>query len=125
MSPSLALLADAEESSEQLLLLRNVGHTGWSQTSIIFGSLMAVAVLAFGFVYLFRKKLLRRHRHHHHRHITAPDSATNSRTTEQSAKKKKKWRRSGHPRRQLNPTLAQTRGLPPLRGENTPPPPAP
>lgn len=108
----------AEEGADQMLLLKNMGHTGWAQFGIIFGSLAVVALSAFLLVYCFRKKLLGRHRHHHH-HRPAPGE---SQAPEAGGDKRhKRTRRSRHAHRPLNPTLAQTRGLPPLRDEKTPP----
>jgi hypothetical protein len=126
MSAPFSLLADLEEN-DQLLLLKSMGHTGWSQTSIIISSLTAVALFSFLMVYIFRKKILGRHkRHHFHRHVTNSAAATaNPPVAESGGKVKKRWRRSRHAHRPLNPTLAETRGLPPLREEGTPPPPAP
>jgi hypothetical protein len=57
--------------------------------------IIGVAVfVAFVWFFLFRSKLMHRHKHHRHR------------------------RRS---QRKLNPTLAQTGGLPPIRKEDKPP----
>jgi hypothetical protein len=126
MNAPLPLLA-ATDDADQLLLLKSMGNTGWSQTSIIFSAIAIVAVLAFGFVYVFRDKFTQRRKHHHfHRHVTGSAAPTPTPPADQdTTPRKKRWRRSRHPHRPLNPTLAQTRGLPPLRGENQPPPPAP
>jgi hypothetical protein len=56
---------------------------------IIIGASAFVALVCF---ILFRSKLMRRHKHHHHH-------------------------RHSRSKRNLNPTLAQTGGLPPLREE--------
>jgi hypothetical protein len=109
----------AEEGADQMLLLKSMGHTGWVQFGIIFGSLAVVALFAFLLVYAFRKRLLSRYRRHHH-HRPAPNE--NPATETGGNKAQKKSRRSRHAHRPLNPTLAQTRGLPPLRDEKTPPP---
>jgi type VI protein secretion system component VasK len=58
---------------------------------IIIGAAVFVALV---WLFLFRSRLMRRHKHHHHH------------------------RRS---QRKLNPTLAQTGGLPPIRKEDKPP----
>jgi LPXTG-motif cell wall-anchored protein len=119
MSVPLTLLAEADQP-DQMLLLKTMGHTGWAQTGIIFAAIGFVAVVTFALVYLFRKKILRRHRHHHHHRSTSAAVAPGQNpAAEENGRGKKRWRRS---RRPLNPTLAQTRGLPPLRDENTPPP---
>ena len=52
-----------------------------------------------------------------------PDKNPGDATAE--IKKRKKWRKPRRAHRPLNPTLAQTGGLPPIRDENTPLPPMP
>jgi hypothetical protein len=124
MSAYFPLLADSDDAS-QLLLLKNIGQTGWSETSIIFGSIATVALLSFLIVYIFRRQFLScRKRHHHHRHVTNSAATPNPTPVQSTDNPKKRWRRSRHAHRPLNPTLAQTRGLPPLRQEDQPPPPA-
>jgi hypothetical protein len=121
MNALLPLLAELEQN-DQLLMLKTVGHSGWSQTAIIFGSIGVVAVSLFLIVYCFRKQILRRKRRHHH-HQSAPKVAASTASPvpdEDSGRGRKKWRRSRHP---LNPTLAETHGLPPIRDESAPPPP--
>lgn len=108
----------AEEGPDQMMLLKNMGHTGWAQFGIIVGALGVVALSAFLLVYCFRKKLLSRYRRHHH-HRPAPNEISAMETD--GGKSQKRSRRSRHAHRPLNPTLAQTRGLPPLRDEKTPP----
>lgn len=68
----------------------------WKQFLIMAGAFVLVLTGFLVWLAIFRKKR-RRHKHHHHhdRH------------------------RHGH--RPLNPTLAQTGGLPPLRSDNKPP----
>lgn len=109
----------AEEEPDQMLLLKSMGHTGWAQFAIIFGSLGVVALFIFILVYCFRKRLLGRHRHHHH-HRPAPNESA-APEAGGGGRSEKKSRRSRRSHRPLNPTLAQTRGLPPLRDEKTPP----
>lgn len=109
------LLADLEVK-EQPPLLKTVGQSGWSQMTIIFGAIGVVSLLALLVVYCFRKQILGRHRHHHHR----SGSTENSGADEGGGRGRRKSRRSHRP---LNPTLAQTHGLPPIRDQGTPPPP--
>jgi hypothetical protein len=123
MSAMRVLLAVAGET-DHTLLPKGVGNSSWSQTGIIFGAIAAVALLSFLVVYCFRKKILRRHRRHHqHRPAPSAASAAQNAASDEGGKVKKRWRRSRYPRRALNPTLAQTGGLPPVRKEETPPPP--
>lgn len=116
MIASPLLIAELNETDQ--FLLKSLAHSGWSQAEIIFGSLATVTVLSFLFAYVFRKRLLRRHRRHHHRPVQNTAAATAAETGT-----KPKWRRLRRRHRTLNPTLAQTHGLPPLREEGTTPPP--
>lgn len=120
---AILLLAAELEPKDPVILLKNMAHSGWSQMSIILGSIAVVTALSFLTVYCFRKRILRHYRRRHHRHRATPKAtaaAQNPGAEENSGRVRKKWRRS-RSRRPLNPTLEQTRGLPPLRGEETPP----
>lgn len=111
------MLAELDETDQ--LLLKNLAHSGSTQAEIIFGSIAAVTVLLFLFVYVFRKRILRRRKHRHH-HRPAPNDAAAT-TADAETKPKRKWRRLRRHHRPINPTLAETHGLPPLREEgNTP-----
>jgi len=90
---------------------------------LIYGG--AIAVVAGGvmlWAVLFRKR--RKHRsypHHRDRSLSRAASAKSSTETDGAADNgERKRRRRSEPRR--NPTLAETRGLPPIRGEESPPP---
>jgi hypothetical protein len=126
---ALFLMQAGVEEKGQSILLKNIGHTGWSQTAIIFGAIALVALVPFLLVWCFRRRIFHRHkRHHHHHHHYRPAPQIAAATErlmpdENGGKVRKRWRRSKYPHRPLNPTLAQTRGLPPLRGQETPPPP--
>lgn len=77
----------------------------------------------------YRKKHRRRlHRHHHQQQRQGNDNPGSPSSAESPTeparshlRKQGSWRRSKHRDRPMNPTLAQTRGLPPLRDESTPP----
>lgn len=71
---------------------------GWQDFFIVLGAVVLAALMVFIWIALFRKKRTHRRRHHHHG---------------------KKRRRREH--RPINPTLAQTGGLPPIRAEERPP----
>jgi hypothetical protein len=114
--PWLAVAQDVDELLEQARLPKST----LIQTSIVVGSLLVVTGLIAGWVIFFRKK--RRHRHEHHwknRDAQSAAAAGNSGTAS-SAENRKDRRR----RRPRNPTLAETRGLPPVRDRqsNRPPP---
>jgi len=93
---------------------------------IIVCAVIIVTVLAVVWAAFYRKKRRRRtHRHHHHHHANEGDARFTAADTqaepEGAVRKRRNWRRSKHRERSLNPTLAETRGLPPLRDESTPP----
>jgi len=84
---------------------------------------LAVIVGAIWAILYSQKRKKRPHRHHQKER---PGYVSSTQTTveesEDEIKVRKKWRRQRRPHRPLNPTLAQTKGLPPVRDENTPPP---
>lgn len=80
------------------------------------------SVLVIWAVYL-RKKRHSHHRHHHHHHSQPGGSVENPATTDPSAEgKPRRRRRRRRDHRPMNPTLAQTGGLPPIRQERNPTP---
>jgi hypothetical protein len=92
---------------------------------VIFGSLILVTLIVFGWVVFFRT---RGHRRHSHSHRHSPGPAANA-PAAGSPGKKSFWRaRRQHRRRHgedeplpRNPTLAEERGLPPVRKDGQPP----
>ena len=105
--------------------------TGWKTMSyaargafIVLGVAVLITIVAFIWAAFFRKKRKRRHSYErwHHQKKQAQESS------EESSNHEKHHRRHRHRRhhrdRQLNPTLAETGGLPPIRDpqpENPPP----
>jgi FtsZ-interacting cell division protein ZipA len=97
---------------------------------IILGAVALVALLALVWAAFFRKPRRHRHSHHHHHHHhhrhhhsdepserpIAPNEADASVPQE----RRRRRRRSHHRPRPLNPTLAETGGLPPIRPEDPP-----
>ncbi len=79
-------------------------------------------VLAGIFIWLRSKKRPHRHHHHHHSHhrsySPAQDDAAESEDPEHGGRHRRRRRRRPH--RSRNPTLAETGGLPPVRGEEPP-----
>ena len=63
----------------------------------------------------------RRHRKHHHHYVpgVSPESGAVSESPGRFRRRKRR-RRSSHPNRTLNPTLAETGGLPPIHGKDHP-----
>jgi flagellar biosynthesis/type III secretory pathway M-ring protein FliF/YscJ len=109
MSLCLVLFAQIVESDD--LAVQSRFMRSLPQSLAVLGALVGVSLLAFFWVVLVRKRR-RRRRHRHH-----PQPAI-QKVREQEDQKKRR-RRDRRPR---NPTLAETRGLPPVRdGEAFPP----
>jgi type II secretory pathway component PulM len=80
---------------------------------IIFGAMFLVAFLALIWAIFIRKPAHRRR--HHHAHKSAERTAAP--VEEAPSPKRRKWRKQRREHRPINPTLAQTGGLPPVRAE--------
>lgn len=77
------------------------------------GAILLVAGAVMIWAVAFRRKpKTRRYRYHRHQ-----SGRSDSKDTSDSAAEKSERRRRAEPRR--NPTLAETRGLPPVRGEES------
>jgi hypothetical protein len=86
--------------------------------------LVVVTLGIFVWAYFFRKKpRQRKYRHHHQKHADkeAVPQGEAAPAPEPVTRRRHRARRSKYPPRPLNPTLAQSRGLPPMRDESTPP----
>lgn len=93
---------------------------GLFQYLVVLAVFLVVTLGAFIWAAFFRRH--RRHHHHHHSHDRTPESPSGARVREGSSppasasshhhRRRRRRRRPEHP---LNPTLAQTGGLPPLR----------
>lgn len=102
----------------------------WTSTSdargeflVIFGAIFLVSFIAFLFVFFFgSRRKRRRHRHHRTYPAPAPEPAPEPEESHGS----RKWfggrRRRRSTPRPINPTLADTSGVPPARAEDEPPP---
>src|SRR5256885_15970897 len=86
---------------------------------VILGALAFVTLLVVIWAVVFRK---RKPDSHSHRHSYEYPRATEG-DPDSKAHKRRKWRRQRRPHRPLNPTLAQTGGLPPIRSNEPPQPP--
>jgi FtsZ-interacting cell division protein ZipA len=94
---------------------------------IILGAVALVALMALIWAVFLRKPHRRHHshHHHHHRHHQSDEPAETQITTNEAQippPQEKHRRRKRHHRRHrsLNPTLAETGGLPPIRPEDPP-----
>jgi hypothetical protein len=119
MTGVVPLLAVAQEV-EDLLEQAHSPKSSLAQILIIFGSLFAVTGIIAVWLIYFRKK---RHHHEHHwktRDARPGDAADSSKIAVETGNRKERRRRKQRPR---NPTLAETRGLPPVREQpsNRPP----
>lgn len=107
----------------------------WKHLFIVLGAILAVALAILFWAIAFHKGRNRdgiRHRRHHHRHRQSRSSGglrgDFQKTTAGikeiiEARQQRHHRRHEH--RPMNPTLAQTGGLPPVREDVKPPPPTP
>jgi FtsZ-interacting cell division protein ZipA len=92
---------------------------------IVLGVIVLVALIVFFWAFSFRKagKRPRKHHHHHHRKSYREQFKKNAAGIGELIRQhRRQHHREHHP---INPTLAQTGGLPPLREPGKPPPPAP
>ena len=106
----------------------------WKHSFIVVGAVLLVALAVLFWVIAFHKRRaqsgIRYRRHHHRRHRGDRSSGSergNFQKTTAGIKdiieqgQQRQHRRHEH--RSMNPTLAQTGGLPPVREESKPPPP--
>ena len=93
---------------------------------IVLGAVAAVALIVFFCVLVFRKDEKHRRKHHHHRHHHQTSYRERLQKTTSDIKQliRQSRRRSRRGHRPINPTLAQTGGLPPIHepGKPLPPP---
>ena len=91
--------------------------SGGFQTLVFFGAFTVIALAVFCWAIVFRKQPLRRHHRSHSKSSTpSGDAATG---TSFLSRRRHKHRRHQH--RPVNPTLAETGGLPAARDDKTPP----
>ncbi len=101
---------------------------GWVDSLIVVGAVLLVALVALIWAASFRKRgAKRQHRHHGHHHHRRQGGFREDFKKTTAGIKEIIHQRQHHEHRQkhrpLNPTLAQTGGLPPIREEPKPPPP--
>ena len=94
--------------------------SAWMDFFVLLGAILLVTLALLIWVLVFRKK--RRRRQHHHRHHA--DHREEFRKSVKGIREMVQPRRHHHRHelRPINPTLAETGGLPPIRGEKPPPP---
>jgi hypothetical protein len=126
MNHLLTILADLD-AADLIGAERQFKNTRMYEIVIVFGAISSVVLVSSIFAIIFsRKKKRHKHQHHHNqRSQTAAAQSSESEPSEDESRGRRKSRRRRRPHRPLNPTLAQTGGLPPIRDPNTPLPPMP
>ena len=126
MNKFLPFLADVD-AQELLDAQKQFMGSKLFELAAMFGAVLLAVIIGTTWAVLYSKK--RKRRPHRQKHQEQPGyvSKTTAKVaeSEEEIKVRKKWRYQRRPHRPLNPTLAQTRGLPPLRDENNMPPPIP
>ncbi len=92
---------------------------------IVLGAIAAVALIVFFCVLVFRKDEKHRHKHHHRHHRKSYREQFQKTTSGIKELIRQHRRQSSRGHRPINPTLAQTGGLPPIHEPGKPPPPPP
>ena len=99
--------------------IQNPLKVPWVKESLILiGAISVVTAIIFIWAVYFRKRG-RRHKHHHRSESQKGISPPREERPAPVKHGRKKSRRSRHEHRPRNPTLAETRGLPPVRDEQT------
>ena len=98
----------------------------WVDFFIVLGIILLVTLALIVWAMIFSTKARRRrHRHHHHHHHKSyrEEFKKNAEGIKELIQQRR--RRHRHEHRPINPTLAETGGLPPIHGQEKPPPPPP
>jgi hypothetical protein len=124
MSSFPVLLAD--EETDAVFKAWRLANPGTREAVLIFGAIGFVTVLALIWAIFLRKRRRRRRSHHHSHHQSSEQPAPVPAAVEEvpplPPENPHGRRRRRHRKRSLNPTLAQTGGLPPIRQESPPEP---
>ena len=91
--------------------------SGGFQTLVFFGAFAAIALAVFCWAVIFRKQPLRRH----HRSHSKPSASSGEAATGTGFLSRHRHKHRRHKHRPVNPTLAETGGLPAARDNQTPP----
>jgi hypothetical protein len=118
------LIGFAEVTPADLPASKGWRAEGQFDVFVVIGAVALIAVLALIWAVAIRKP--RRHHHHHHHHQSSrqwgmnPDADLDGRTGQHGKPAETRHRRRRRDHRSRNPTLAETGGLPPIRGEKPP-----
>ena len=116
MSGLVPILADGTLDMSEI---QNPLKVPWVKESLILGgAILFVTLVIFIWAVYFRKRG-RRHKHHHRSESPKIISPPKDERPAPVKHGRKKSRRSKRERRPRKPTLAETRGLPPVRDEQT------
>lgn len=119
----------AEELEVQDVVASWRANSSALSSYIVVGAIALVTLLVLIWAMFFRNTK-RRHRSHHHSHehssapAESPATGSNGEDASLSRHKRRRWRRSQRHNHSRNPTLAETGGLPPIRQDEPPAPPA-
>jgi len=118
MNPIRLLLADAE--TQTIMANWRIGETT-RERFMIFGAIGLVTALVVLWAVFLRKRRRRRRSHHHEHHGSSVPAQVPGASKDASGpapeEHHRRHRRSRRRHRRLNPTLAETGGLPPIRPE--------
>jgi hypothetical protein len=89
---------------------------------IVLGAIALVTLITFICIIIFRTKEKKKHRHHGQ---TSDHERLETGSREGKVRVRKSYRHRRREHRPMNPTLAQTGGLPPVREEKSPDAPTP
>ena len=99
----------------------------WIDSLIVVGAVLLVALAVLIWAIVFHKRgTKRQHRHHHHRrHGSFREDFKKTTAGIKEIIQQRQHHQHRHKHHPVNPTLAQTGGLPPIREDSKPPPPTP
>jgi hypothetical protein len=100
--------------NDKVLIAQSQMSAGWFDFLILLGAMVVVALIVLLWALLARKKEMPRHKHRHHRDSYRERFQKNAREIKQLIQPRQRRHGEHHP---LNPTLAETGGLPPVREE--------
>jgi hypothetical protein len=109
--------------NDRTLPLTGQFSPAWVDFFILLGAILLVTLSLLIWVLVFHKKRRRHQRHHRHHAGHREEFQKSAGGIKELIQPHQHYRRREH--RPINPTLAETGGLPPLRGEKPPPPPQP
>jgi ABC-type nickel/cobalt efflux system permease component RcnA len=119
------LIGFAQVSPEDLPASKGWRAEGELDVFAVIGAVALIILLALIWAVAIRKPRRRHHRHHHHHQSSHqwgmnPDADLDDPAGQDDKPAETRRRRRRHDHHSRNPTLAETGGLPPIRGEKPP-----